>query len=103
MFDYRADFMKNSWNLTSVLNYEKLIDWKKCEIRVQEASESSVVSGETVARGSPVGEASAKEKKDKKKKSWFSNFYDPTYKSRSEDFKRIFKDVPPDERLIVGM
>ena len=26
----------------------------------------------------------------------------PTYKSRSEDFKKQFKDVPPDERLIVG-
>ncbi|KAK2153569.1 hypothetical protein LSH36_292g01000, partial [Paralvinella palmiformis] len=25
----------------------------------------------------------------------------PTYKSRSEDFKRIFKDIPSDERLIV--
>ena len=26
----------------------------------------------------------------------------PTYKSRSEDFKRIFKGVSNDERLIVG-
>jgi len=26
----------------------------------------------------------------------------PTYKSRSEDFKRIFKDIPNTERLIVG-
>jgi len=26
----------------------------------------------------------------------------PTYKSRSEDFKRIFKDIPNAERLIVG-
>ena len=26
----------------------------------------------------------------------------PTYKSRSEDFKRIFKDIPNDERLMVG-
>jgi hypothetical protein len=36
-----------------------------------------------------------------KKKSWYNVLY-PTYKSRSEDFKRIFKDVPPEERLIVG-
>ncbi|XP_045482958.1 protein Aster-B-like isoform X1 [Harmonia axyridis] len=42
---------------------------------------------------------STKEKK-KKKSSWFNTFY-PTYKSRSEDFKRIFKDVPDDERLVV--
>ncbi|XP_033610597.1 protein Aster-B isoform X4 [Cryptotermes secundus] len=36
----------------------------------------------------------------KKKSSWYNVLY-PTYKSRSEDFKRIFKDVPLDERLIV--
>lgn len=45
----------------------------------------------------------SKEKKDtrtKKKSSWFNSFY-PTYKSRSEDFKRLFKDVPDDERLVV--
>ncbi|EEZ97945.2 protein Aster-B isoform X1 [Tribolium castaneum] len=47
--------------------------------------------------------SSNKERKDprgKKKSSWFNPFY-PTYKSRSEDFKRIFKDVPDDERLLV--
>ena len=26
----------------------------------------------------------------------------PTYKSRSEEFRRYFKDIPPDDRLIVG-
>ncbi|XP_021923999.1 GRAM domain-containing protein 1B-like isoform X2 [Zootermopsis nevadensis] len=36
----------------------------------------------------------------KKKSSWYNVLY-PTYKSRSEDFKRIFKDVPSEERLIV--
>lgn len=36
----------------------------------------------------------------KKKSSWYNVLY-PTYKSRSEDFKRIFKDVPDDERLVV--
>ncbi|XP_044738582.1 protein Aster-B-like isoform X2 [Chrysoperla carnea] len=40
-----------------------------------------------------------KEKK-KKKSSWLNVLY-PTYKSRSEDFKRLFKDVPDDERLVV--
>ncbi|XP_078038443.1 protein Aster-B [Augochlora pura] len=38
--------------------------------------------------------------RNKKKSSWYNVLY-PTYKSRSEDFKRIFKDVPDDERLIV--
>lgn len=44
-----------------------------------------------------------KDKKDsriKKKSSWFNSLY-PTYKSRSEDFKKLFGDVPGDERLIV--
>ncbi|KAJ2950868.1 hypothetical protein O0L34_g5227 [Tuta absoluta] len=35
-----------------------------------------------------------------KKKSWYTSLY-PTYKSKSDDFKRLFKDLPDDERLIV--
>ncbi|XP_076277317.1 protein Aster-B [Lasioglossum baleicum] len=38
--------------------------------------------------------------RNKKKSSWYNVLY-PTYKSRSDDFKRIFKDVPDDERLVV--
>ncbi|CAH1797340.1 unnamed protein product [Owenia fusiformis] len=39
---------------------------------------------------------------DKKKKgsNWY-NVLSPTYKSKSYDFRRIFKDLPQDERLIV--
>ncbi|KAK2587894.1 hypothetical protein KPH14_003990 [Odynerus spinipes] len=40
--------------------------------------------------------------RNKKKSSWYHVLY-PTYKSRSEDFKRIFKDVPDDERLVVAL
>ncbi|KFM75932.1 GRAM domain-containing protein 1B, partial [Stegodyphus mimosarum] len=40
------------------------------------------------------------EKKEKKKSSWY-NMLNPTYKSRSDDFKRLFKDLPDSERLIV--
>lgn len=36
-----------------------------------------------------------------KKKAWYHGLY-PSYKSRCEDFKKLFKDVPDDERLIVG-
>lgn len=36
-----------------------------------------------------------------KKKSWYSVLY-PSYKSRTEDFKKLFKEVPDDERLVVG-
>lgn len=35
-----------------------------------------------------------------KKKSWYSVLY-PSYKSRCEDFKKLFKEVPDDDRLIV--
>ncbi|XP_067623571.1 protein Aster-B isoform X3 [Eurosta solidaginis] len=35
-----------------------------------------------------------------KKKSWYNVLY-PNYKSRAEDFKKLFKEVPGDERLIV--
>lgn len=35
-----------------------------------------------------------------KKKAWYNVIY-PTYKSRSEDFKKLFS-VPDDERLVVG-
>ncbi|XP_065356949.1 protein Aster-B isoform X2 [Calliphora vicina] len=35
-----------------------------------------------------------------KKKSWYNVLY-PNYKSRSQDFKKLFKEVPNDERLIV--
>lgn len=36
-----------------------------------------------------------------KKKSWYNVLY-PNYKARSQEFKRLFKDVPAEERLIVG-
>ncbi|KAF5270412.1 hypothetical protein FQR65_LT05600 [Abscondita terminalis] len=38
--------------------------------------------------------------KVKRKTAWYSALY-PTYKSKSEDFKRIFREVPDDERLVV--
>lgn len=36
-----------------------------------------------------------------KKKSWYNVIY-PSYKSRSQTFKKLFKEVPNEERLIVG-
>ena len=36
----------------------------------------------------------------KRKSAWYQ-MLNPTYRSRCEDFKRIFKDLPMDERLIV--
>jgi hypothetical protein len=36
-----------------------------------------------------------------KKKSWYNALY-PTYKSRADDFKKIFSALPQEEKLIVG-
>ncbi|GBM25485.1 GRAM domain-containing protein 1B [Araneus ventricosus] len=55
------------------------------------SSKSEIVKSEKIKSG---------EKKEKKKSSWY-NMLNPTYKSRSEDFKRLFKDLPDSERLIV--
>ncbi|XP_071454915.1 protein Aster-B-like [Hetaerina americana] len=53
------------------------------------------------SKGSSGGEGGGGGSFDKaKKSSWYNALY-PTYKTRSEDFKRIFKDLPPEERLIV--
>ncbi|XP_029636054.1 protein Aster-B isoform X4 [Octopus sinensis] len=41
-----------------------------------------------------------KAEKKRKSSSWYS-VLSPTYKSRSEDYKKIFKEIPNDERLIV--
>ena len=59
-----------------------------------EPSKNSASEGKKESTGSRADRV-------KKKPSWYHVLY-PTYKSRSEDFKRIFKDVPDDERLVVG-
>ena len=37
----------------------------------------------------------------RKKSSWY-NAFNPSYKSRVQDFKKTFPTLPSDERLIVG-
>lgn len=62
--------------------------------REQQVTSSSSTSNEKPAKTSRLSERA-------KKKSWYNVIY-PNYKSRAEDFKKLFKDVPNDERLIVG-
>jgi len=62
--------------------------------RDQQLTSSSSTSNEKPAKPSRLSERA-------KKKSWYNVIY-PNYKSRAEDFKKLFKDVPNDERLIVG-
>ncbi|KAK5650618.1 hypothetical protein RI129_001647 [Pyrocoelia pectoralis] len=74
----------------------------------QESNASSRSSNiESVVGDTSSGNIALKERKDgrsvekvKRKSAWYNAFY-PTYKSKSEDFKRIFRDVPDDERLVV--
>ncbi|XP_028894584.2 protein Aster-B isoform X2 [Zeugodacus cucurbitae] len=69
-------------------------------------SKSSDTSGELVrgicddssAVDKPKGGSRLSERA--KKKSWYNVLY-PNYKSRAEDFKKLFKEVPSEERLIV--
>ncbi|XP_016974188.2 protein Aster-B isoform X6 [Drosophila rhopaloa] len=61
--------------------------------RDQQVTSSSSTSNEKPAKPSRLSERA-------KKKSWYNVIY-PNYKSRAEDFKKLFKDVPNDERLIV--
>lgn len=58
-------------------------------------------SDSTEPKSSHENKKESRSERSKKKSSWYNVLY-PTYKSRSEDFKRIFKDVPDDERLVVG-
>ena len=78
-----------------------------------ESKESSLCSsgGSSIASGSIrehhhqhpmiIGTPARFNPKPNKKKMWYHVFY-PSYKTRSSDFKRIFKDLPAEERLIVG-
>lgn len=57
--------------------------------------------------GSNINGVIGKERKEsrssdkKSNKAWYK-MLNPTYKSRSEELKRLFKELPSDERLIVG-
>ncbi|GAB1866298.1 GRAM domain-containing protein 1C [Camponotus japonicus] len=66
----------------------------------QDVINKSSDSAELNKSSSHESKKESRSDRSKKKSSWYNVLY-PTYKSRSEDFKRIFKDVPDDERLVV--
>lgn len=70
---------------------------------LQEITSRSSDSAEVGKHSAPDGRKEARGSDRSKKKSWYSNILYPTYKSRSDNFKRIFKDVPDEERLVVGL
>ncbi|OAD57404.1 GRAM domain-containing protein 1B [Eufriesea mexicana] len=69
------------------------------QLQQQDIANKSSDSSQTV-KSSHEGKKETRSSERNKKKSWYHVLY-PTYKSRSDDFKRIFKDVPNDERLVV--
>ncbi|XP_076332600.1 protein Aster-B-like isoform X1 [Tachypleus tridentatus] len=68
----------------------KSVDWTAV------CKHSDVQSKETVK-----SDRSSKGSDKKKKTSSWYNVLNPTYKSKSDDFKRLFRDLPESERLIV--
>lgn len=70
-----------------------------------ESSNSNITTIENNAKSTPASterpKSVSKVSERAKKKAWYSVLY-PSYKSRSEDFKKLFKGVPDDERLVVG-
>ncbi|XP_068150338.1 protein Aster-B isoform X3 [Drosophila tropicalis] len=63
-------------------------------------SQQQVISSSTSNDKPATGKSTSRLSERAKKKSWYNVIY-PNYKSRAEDFKKLFKEVPNDERLIV--
>ncbi|KAF4519428.1 hypothetical protein B566_EDAN008655 [Ephemera danica] len=78
------------------------------DVQPLDSDSSSAVTSrkDKEGKGSESGKSDKVEKlgvdraANKKKSSWYNVLY-PTYKTRSEGFKRIFRDLPADERLVV--
>ncbi|XP_076625066.1 protein Aster-B [Colletes latitarsis] len=73
---------------------------KSEEHQLNDAANKSSDSSQVIKISHESKKETRSSERSKKKSSWYNVLY-PTYKSRSEDFKRIFKDVPDDERLVV--
>lgn len=86
----QLDYLKERIDLNSPKE-SKLSNRKVQQLLPDDSEKYLSQSGKKQARSST---------RSKKKSSWYNLLY-PTYKSRSEDFKRIFKDIPNEERLVV--
>ncbi|XP_057338129.1 protein Aster-B-like [Microplitis mediator] len=95
----RKDYWKTTGSSASNLSLREHDNWAKTDDQLLEPANRSSDSTEP-GRSTTEIRKEARTDRSKKKSSWYNVLY-PTYKSRSEDFKRIFKDVPDDERLVV--
>jgi len=69
----------------------------KKSVKNRNLSTNSVASG----GNRPSGSDTPTSDKRFKRKSWINNAINPTYKSRSDDLKKNFPSLPPEETLIV--
>lgn len=85
-------------------SFEKSLDniMDKCSEKSLDLNLSVECKNGTLSDKTSVDESTVSKKSDKKKKTapWYT-MWSPSYKSRTDDFKKFFKDVPSDERLIV--
>ncbi|XP_033757958.1 protein Aster-B-like isoform X2 [Pecten maximus] len=85
-------------------SFEKSLDniMDKCSEKSLDLNLSVECKNGTLSDKTSVDESNVSKKSDKKKKTapWYT-MWSPSYKSRTDDFKKFFKDVPSDERLIV--
>ncbi|XP_074112163.1 protein Aster-B [Cotesia typhae] len=95
----RKEYWKTSGSSASNLSLKEHDNWSKADDQSLEPANRSSDSTEA-GRSTTEIRKEGRTDRSKKKSSWYNVLY-PTYKSRSEDFKRIFKDVPDDERLVV--
>jgi hypothetical protein len=67
-------------------------------------SKESNVSGSSINKVpvEPVKSIGVTRGKPTKKRMWYQQIFSTSYKSRSGDFKKLFKDLPGRERLLVG-
>ncbi|XP_073955620.1 protein Aster-B-like [Choristoneura fumiferana] len=92
--------LRSNENITELIENEK--EFGPDTVSLGSSSELSLPAAVVLRSEQRVSSAGQRNSEGgrTKKKSWYNAFY-PTYKSKCEDFKRLFKDLPDDERLIV--
>ncbi|XP_056647919.1 protein Aster-B-like isoform X1 [Diorhabda sublineata] len=69
--------------------------------RISNTNSIDITPPQDIKTDSTNSSKDRRESRGKKKSSWFNSLYPTTYKSKSEVYKKLFKDVPDDERLVV--
>lgn len=80
--------------------YTYILQDAQSKVSESNSTEGVLLRGDPTSNDKP-NKGTSRLSERAKKKSWYNVIY-PNYKSRAEDFKKLFKDVPNDERLIVG-